>query len=181
MHPTESSTTEPAAVVVPPAMLNYSEPATDDVFRDKGWWVAAAAAVMAGLALIQQAVNFVLYLFPDAFATISSGLSRGDSTNWGMMAATIASGGLSLAIFVAAVLYLRGRDTRTALVRLAVAHILFGFAVSGFIQYTYFRDKSVPDRVIHIFWMAGAMLRDSLVPALVAVFFYRRKTRSQGG
>jgi hypothetical protein len=177
MHPTESSTTEPAAIAAPPAMLDYREPAADDPFREKGWWVAAAAAVMAGLALVQQAVNFALYLFPGAFFTVSSGLSRGGSTSWGMMAATIASAGLSLAMFIAALLYLRGRDTRTALVRLAVVHILFSFAVSGFVQYTYFRDKSAPDRVIHIFWMVGSMVQGSLVDALVAVFFYRRKAR----
>jgi hypothetical protein len=169
---------EPDAVQ--PALPGYREGRYDDPFREKGWWVAAAAALMAGLALFQQAVNVVIYLFPDAFATVSSGLRRDGTTDWGMTAVTVASSGISLVMFLAAVLYLRGRDTRGALVRIAVLHIVFSLSMSSYVQFKLFRDASLPDQAVHIAWLIGSMVQDALVPGIVAVFFHRPRARPRG-
>jgi hypothetical protein len=149
----------------------------EDTFRDKAWWVAAAAGVMAGLALVGQVLNFVLYFFPRSFTGVSSGLIQNGSTNWGMMAATLVMTGVSLGMFVAAVMYLRGRDTRRALVRLAALEILCSAALMSFGQYTYFRGRAMPELAIDLVWLLTTMTQHALVPALVIVFFHRRATR----
>ena len=164
----------------PPALLEYREGGRDDPFREKGWWVAAAAAMSAGLALVQQAVNAVLFAFPDTFTTVSSGLDRNGSTDWLMVATTAASAAISVTMLAAALMYLRGRDTRRALVRVAVVQIVFSLAMSSFVQFRYFRGQSLPDQMIHIVWICGAIVDNALVPALVAVFFHRPKQNLRG-
>ena len=158
-------------------VLDYRQTATEDTFRDKGWWVAAAAGVMAALALAQQGVNFALYFFPGTFASVTSGMGRPGATNVGMLLATLVSTGLSLAMLVSAAAYLFGRDARRALVVVAALQILFGFAASSYAQYTFFNTGTAADRAIHFIWLAGSIVQDALLPALVIVFFHRRAAR----
>jgi hypothetical protein len=150
----------------------------ENAFRDKGWWVAAAAAVLSGLALVQQALNLVLYSFPRAFTGIGSGLIQNGSTNWGMMAATLAMTGVSLAMFIFAVMYLRGRDTRRGLVRMAVIEILCSVGLTTYGHYTYLSGRGMPEEIIQFVWMLAMLVERALVPALVIVFFHQRAARA---
>ena len=149
----------------------------EDTFRDKGWWVATAAAVMSGFALVGHTINFVLYFFPSAFRGVGSGLIQNGPTNWGMMAAMLAMTGVALAMFVFAVMYLRGRDTRRALVRVAALEILCSVALTSFAQYTYFRGFAMPELVVNTVWTLTTIVQQALVPALVIVFFHQRPPR----
>jgi hypothetical protein len=161
----------------PHAMLDYREGSDAEPLRVRVRWVAVAAVAVAAAALIIHATDFIIYFTPDSFQGVGTMMQDRGRTNWANVTMTLLSASLSMTLLIAAVLYLRGRDTRRMLVLVAAVMIVSTIGMAGYEQYSSYRNSSTPDRIIHAVWGVGHLIENLLLPGLMIAFFHRGRSR----